>query len=75
MPRTYAPKAIVLTADGFRQWRLRQKLSRKQAASALGVAWVTVQRYEEGKKVIPKTVALACSAVSFGLPPMPSQWP
>jgi len=52
-------------------------MSQREAAEALGISMSSVQLYERGSRredgrpvEIPKTVALACSAVSHRLPPM-----
>jgi DNA-binding transcriptional regulator YiaG len=53
-------------------------MSQRAAATALGVStgtialWERETRADTGKPVkIPKTVALACAALSFGIPEMP----
>ena len=61
-----------MTADEFREWRLRLGLNRTQAAEALGLGRNQPQRYEEGSVDIPRYIALACSAISHGIPPMGS---
>ena len=56
-------------------WRQRLGLTKGQAAETLGVSYSMFRYYEAGKREdgraveIPRTVALACSAVAFGLPP------
>jgi DNA-binding transcriptional regulator YiaG len=50
--------------------RKRLKLSVSAFAVLIGVGRRTLGLYEAGGSPIPKTVALACAAVAFGLPPM-----
>lgn len=49
--------------------RKRLGMSRRKMAEQLGVGRDTLARYEAGSP-IPATVALACAALAFGLPPM-----
>lgn len=66
-----------MTPETFKAWRAHRRLSRREAADALGVSVATIVLYEAGKRrapdnrpvVIPKTVALACSAIAQNLPP------
>jgi transcriptional regulator with XRE-family HTH domain len=60
-----------MTADEFTAWRKHLGLSGRKAAAALGVSKNTITAYERGKWGIPKTVALACSAVANQLRPWP----
>lgn len=57
-----------MTAQEFREWRERLGLSRTGAAEALGLGRNQPQRYEDGQE-IPLYVALACAAISLGVPP------
>jgi DNA-binding transcriptional regulator YiaG len=50
--------------------RKRLALSQRAMAKALGVGTRSLSDYETGRTPIPRTVALACAAVAFGLPPM-----
>jgi transcriptional regulator with XRE-family HTH domain len=50
--------------------RKRMKLSQTLFAKLVGIGRRTLIRYETGQSPIPKTVALACAALAFGLPPM-----
>jgi DNA-binding XRE family transcriptional regulator len=50
--------------------RRRLGMSQTKMAIALGVGRRTLGMYESGVSEIPKSVALACSALAFGLPPM-----
>lgn len=67
----------------FKRWRKAQHLSQKQAAEALGLKRRVVQYYEKGERdgekvKIPRTVRLACAALTQGLgdwqpaPPKPA---
>ena len=56
----------------FKRWRKGQKMSQQQAADALGLKRRVVQYYEKGERdgepvEIPKTVRLACYAISLGI--------
>ena len=56
----------------FRRWRKSLGLSQKEAAASLGLKRRVVQYYEkgerEGEKIeIPKSVRLACYALSAGV--------
>ena len=72
-------KAKTKSSDGghkmapadFRRWRKSLNLSQKAAAEALGLKRRVVQYYERGERDgspvdIPKTVRLACFALSQG---------
>ena len=43
--------------------------SQSHAASALGLAWFTYNRYRTGQQLIPVTVLLAMRALAHGLTP------
>lgn len=65
-----------MTPAQFKAWRKSRGLSQQAAADALGISKSSVELYERGTRredgrpvVIPKTVALACAAVAFDLPP------
>jgi DNA-binding XRE family transcriptional regulator len=58
-------KAASLTA-----LRKRLKLSKSAFALQIGVGRRTLGQYEAEESPIPLTVALACAAIAFGLPPM-----
>ncbi len=56
----------------FRRWRKGLELSQKEAADALGLKRRVVQYYEKGERdgeavKIPRTVRLACYAISSGV--------
>jgi len=61
-----------MNAKQFKLWRKAHGLSQTQAAKKLGLKIRTIQYYEKGKRKdtkidIPKTVALACFAISCGV--------
>ena len=65
-----------MTPEQFRAWRAGRRLSRQAAADELGISSGSVELYELGRRkddgrpvVIPKTIALACAALSAGLKP------
>ena len=56
----------------FKKWRKALKLSQKDAAHALGLKRRMIQYYEKGERegekvVIPKSVRLACFALTEGV--------
>lgn len=62
---------LVMQPSAFRDWRKALGLSQKEAAEALGLKRRVVQYYEKGERdgepvMIPKTVRLACFALSEG---------
>jgi transcriptional regulator with XRE-family HTH domain len=61
-----------MTPKEFRRWRKGLKLSQKAAAEALGLKPRMIQYYEKGERdgekvSVPKTVRLACFALSQGV--------
>jgi DNA-binding XRE family transcriptional regulator len=48
-----------MTAEAFHEWRVRRAFTLDTAALALGLSRRTVAYYEQGKRPIPRTVALA----------------
>ncbi len=61
-----------MNSDRFREWRRSLGLKQKDAADKLGLKKRVIQYYEkgdrDGKRVeIPKTVELACLALSLGV--------
>lgn len=61
-----------MTPDDFKSWRKAMGLKQKQAAALLGLKKRMIQYYEKGKRgskkvTIPKTVELACYALSRGV--------
>lgn len=57
-----------MTGDDLKSWRLRMRLKVREAADALGVSNDTYARLERRDEVDKRT-ALACAAISHGLPP------
>jgi transcriptional regulator with XRE-family HTH domain len=67
-----------MTPDEFKSWREQMGLSQIAAAEALGLSKGSVENYERGTRredsrpvEIPRTVALACSALFHRL----KAWP
>ncbi len=65
-----------MTSDDFKVWRERLGLSQQQAAEALGISKGTVVNYESGSRrdddrpvTVPKSIELACAALTFGIAP------
>ena len=61
-----------MTPDAFKAWRKSLGLKQKDAADKLGLKKRVIQYYEkgarDGKEIeIPKTVELACFALSMGV--------
>ncbi|MBK1624275.1 helix-turn-helix domain-containing protein [Afifella marina] len=61
-----------MTPDQFKAWRKKLGMKQKEAADRLGLKKRMIQYYEtgerDGKKVkIPKSVRLACYALSVGI--------
>lgn len=54
-----------LSPDAFRRWRERGAYTLDTAAAALGVSRRMVAYYEQGKKPIPRVVALATRALDI----------
>ena len=59
-----------MTPADFIAWRERLHLNRVEAAAMLGMSRNTVTAYEQGRTAIPLYVALACTAIAQGWPPM-----
>ena len=64
------PKSAMSPA-AFKRWRKSLKMSQKDAAQALGLKRRILQYYEKGERdgepvEIPKTVRLACYALTQG---------
>lgn len=57
-----------MTGSELKAWRLRMKLKVGEAAERLGVSPDTYGRWER-KADVGRLVALACAAISYGLPP------
>jgi transcriptional regulator with XRE-family HTH domain len=62
----------IMSAQSFREWRKSLGFKQKEAAEALGLKKRMIQYYETGKRdgkrvSIPKSVRLACYALSSGI--------
>jgi transcriptional regulator with XRE-family HTH domain len=49
-----------MTSSTLTAWMTRLGLNKSEAASALGIARTTLDRYLSGRTAIPKVVELAC---------------
>jgi DNA-binding transcriptional regulator YiaG len=56
---------VTLSPDAFKHWRERQAYTLDTAAAALGISRRMVAYYEQGKKPIPRVVALATRALEL----------
>jgi Predicted transcriptional regulators len=63
-----------MTPEQFKTWRERMGLSQIAAAEALGLSRGSINLYERGSRredgrpvVVPKTVELACAALTMGV--------
>ena len=56
---------VTLSPEAFRQWRERRAYTLDAAAAALGISRRMVAYYEQGKKPIPRVVALATRALEL----------
>ncbi len=56
---------VTLSPDEFRNWRERKAYTLDTAAAALGISRRMVVYYEQGKKPIPRVVALAARALEL----------
>ncbi|GAC1042269.1 helix-turn-helix domain-containing protein [Rhizobium sp. No.120] len=59
-----------MTAASLTALRKRLNLSKTAFAEQIGIGRRTLGQYEAEERPIPLTVALACAAIAFGLPPM-----
>jgi len=60
-----------MNAEGLERFRERMGWTRSELSARLGCDRKTTARYLDGlTKPIPRYVALACSALAHGLPPM-----
>jgi transcriptional regulator with XRE-family HTH domain len=60
-----------MTGSSLTEWRKRLGFNRSQAANALGCHRNALAGWEAGKYPIPRYIALACAALSYGLPEHP----
>jgi transcriptional regulator with XRE-family HTH domain len=58
-----------MDAPAFIAWRKHQGLTVKAAAQALGCSSITIDRYEDGRR-IPRSIALACAAIEARIEPI-----
>lgn len=58
----------MMTADDWKAWRTHLGISNLEAARRLGLSKNMPTAYEQGKRPIPRHVALACAALAYGLP-------
>lgn len=67
--RPWARGAYVpaMEKEGFAAWRRWMGWSQDQAGKHLGLSKRTVQLYEKGRQPVPKTVELACEALTRGI--------
>lgn len=60
-----------MTSEGLEAFRARMGWTKSELAAGLGCDRKTLNRYLTGEtKPIPRYIALACSALAHGLPPM-----
>jgi hypothetical protein len=66
----------MMTPESLKAWRQRMRWSGATAAKELGLSVTGYFLYEKGKplagkkpRAIPKTVALACAAITHRIPP------
>lgn len=59
-----------MTPKSLSAWRERLGLNKSEASRRLGLSRNAYDGYEGGVRRIPLYVALACSALAYGLPPI-----
>lgn len=59
-----------MTAAGLKAFLDRMEWSKAKLARNIGADRKTIDRYLEGRSPIPPYIALACTALAQGLPPM-----
>jgi hypothetical protein len=57
-----------MTGAQLAMWRTRLKMTKTAAAAALGMSLDNYSKME-GRALLSRRTALACAAISFGLPP------
>jgi DNA-binding XRE family transcriptional regulator len=59
-----------MTGRDLKEWRERLNLTQAEAAAAIGCSRRAIQAWEaKPDKIVPKWLAMAVGAVSYGLPP------
>lgn len=61
---------MTMSADAFRKWRSKHNYTLDDAAAALGISRRMVAYYEQGKRPIPRVVALATLAFDYSEDPI-----
>jgi transcriptional regulator with XRE-family HTH domain len=59
-----------VTPASLTSWRIRLGLNKSEASRRLGLSRNALEAYEKGERRIPLYIALACSALAYGLPPI-----
>jgi len=54
---------LTMTPEAFKQWRVKQGYTLDEAALSLGISRRMIAYYEQGKRPIPRVVALATLAL------------
>lgn len=60
-----------MTPASLAAWMDRLHFNKSEAALQLGIARSTLDRYLDGSVRVPRYIALACAAISYGLPKPP----
>lgn len=61
-----------MTGASLKAWRQRHKYNQTAAAQLLGCSRTSIKNWELApERELPRYVALACAAISYGLEPMP----